>query len=1289
MEDPTPIAGPSRPRRPVDHTDIAHKIVALQRKNASLPPGERNGPSSAVPRSSSRSRRAAEGSERDREYSRSSYPQMGGLPGSGSGSTRPSPQPPPSPSKSRNQSRNPSSPRPHHSSLRPPAEINEFSRGPVPGPSSRALFDPSRPTAPQLAKLDRSPRPSPPQLSTPRLADVEDRERERDRDRDMERPRRRLDSRRNEPPSNGKKLFDPSIHDPHHFSSPRPSIATPPPLPNGHGLLPDSSEAGSSSRSLLRRAAAPSRTPEEEADRERERRRRREGSERGSLPSKRKDSDQKSKGSRSSEGSESLKDRERGKGKNDTGVKPILKKIHDEIKDLEQELIEMHRIMAQDPEAGISVLIDGSSGSSDVYSRNRREVTEDVESAAWIDLIAKHKRLAELHDHFLITLFDPLVPSSYHQLSVKYNIPSRLWQTAFHLLLERLRHAWMSNHPTALDLLTDVVYDAYRFYSELLENQALGNFRTAWIEALGDLARYRMAIASHVQEASSSKSEAQYKGRIDVDDAAGQAQDGPPEPSGASIGAEVAQSWDVEDKETWRTTARDWYTMGITEKPGEGRLHHHLALLCRDVKGEEGRALHHFVKSMTVTHEFPTSRESILPLFDSALQSQRSLPEATAHDLFIRLHGMLFTKISLDDFSAVMSRYTERLEEDASLDGISRKVCIGQTEWMIMGAVNLASVLQYGSSTGIIRKALAQEGAERRRAHAVAEEEDEGEEGGDGSGGNPSEGGGVLLPESAGMALQRTTSPMPLQGESGIPTTTSEDPPPITFTYALQLAFGVFDFTLAHPNRIQGFHQVLNPYITVFLTFMSTLFRQAHVGASLIEYVPWNNLVTFLNSSNIEITEEKRLATGSPLPEDWLLRGMEWVGRRVYERGFWKGKSSSRGSSGGIVQPRLGGGDRFASEMDVLLANFEPTLDISEGVVDDEVPDNDGPGEVNKRRWKRVAWAAGVLVKHVDGLELRDGKIAIEGVLKERMEAVEREKEMEREEERRREIRKMERRREEELAYGMDEMDMEGYAHGYGAYLSAGDGEDDPDLVALRNRRRELQGLLSTPSASNHQQQQSAAAKSSRSSRKRRSALHVVQGYTMLLFDTNVLVDSLDLFKRVVESGLWSVIVPLPVVTELDGLSKEPAPLGVNAKGAVTYLEARIRTHSLCLKIQTTKGNYLSDLLIRTEHLDSGSDSALAQQDGGLVGRTMDDRIISIASFAQDNFVDRSGLLGMPKLGQIARDTGSTDAGTGTGNEPTTKVLVVSNDRNLRLMARSRDVESVDEKELSTILAGM
>ncbi len=213
------------------------------------------------------------------------------------------------------------------------------------------------------------------------------------------------------------------------------------------------------------------------------------------------------------------------------------------------------------------------------------------------------------------------MPASHHNLPTRYNLPTRLWQTAFHLILERLRYTWVANAPSAtpqngtaarisvrdtrtsakvLDHLTDFIYDAYSFYTSLLDDETLFNFQTAWFEALGDLARYRMAVATHT--AAFEKQMARIKvplvpppekiGRIDDDD---QDQTGP-FPSGASIGAEVADSWDVEDRETWRVTAREWYVKGIGEKPGEGRLHHHLGLLCRDIRGEEGKTLYHFVK---------------------------------------------------------------------------------------------------------------------------------------------------------------------------------------------------------------------------------------------------------------------------------------------------------------------------------------------------------------------------------------------------------------------------------------------------------------------------------------------------------------------------------------------------------------------------------------------------------------------------------------------------------------------------------------------------------------------
>lgn len=347
-------------------------------------------------------------------------------------------------------------------------------------------------------------------------------------------------------------------------------------------------------------------------------------------------------------------------------------------------------------------------------------------------------------------------------------------------------------------------------------------------------------------------------------------------------------------------------------------------------------------------------------------------------DLFIRLHGMLFTRIQLDDLPTVMSRFLERLEEDASLDGVSRKATITQVDWILMASINITALLQYGSGSGLIRKALAQEGAERRRQHASVPEGGEEDEEGQVSGDSDGKDGKDQQPN--GTPGGRSAGPSPKMS--------FDEPPTLSFTSSAKLSFAILDHCLQHPKRLQGMTHVLNPYITLSLTFIATIFRQAHVGAILLPFLPWTRLVDFLNTSPDEIREETRLINGAPLPEDWCIRGMEWVGRRVYERGFWKAKGSGRGS-GAMAQPKIG--ERFQSELDVLLANFDAgnQVDLNEGVVEeiDGTDLTDGPVAINQRRWRRVTWAAGVLVKHVDGLELDvvSGKVVIRGVLADKL----------------------------------------------------------------------------------------------------------------------------------------------------------------------------------------------------------------------------------------------------------------------------------------------------------------
>jgi protein SMG6 len=124
-----------------------------------------------------------------------------------------------------------------------------------------------------------------------------------------------------------------------------------------------------------------------------------------------------------------------------------------------------------------------------------------------------------------------------------------------------------------------------------------------------------------------------------------------------------------------------------------------------------------------------------------------------------------------------------------------------------------------------------------------------------------------------------------------------------------------------------------------------------------------------------------------------------------------------------------------------------------------------------------------------------------------------------------------------------------------------------------------------------------------------------------------------------VESLVWTIVIPLPVVMELDGLVNNPSELGQAAQSAMTYITSHLRTHSISLKVQTSKGNYLPTLNVRTEEVDFSS---------GSFERSMDDLILKAAIWQDEHWMDRSGL-----LGQSNQDTNGA-----------VKVVLLSLDRN-------------------------
>ena len=616
----------------------------------------------------------------------------------------------------------------------------------------------------------------------------------------------------------------------------------------------------------------------------------------------------------------------------------------------------------------------------------------------------------------------------------------------------------------------------------------LNSFKSGWLEALGDLARYRMAVAAMVMGnigSGTALTTAAVSAAADssdltngntspsnivacpapesVSDAPAARIDDSPSPS---VGLVAARLLDVEpEKERWRGIARDWYGMGLADQPGTGKLHHHLGLLSREVEGEDLRGIYHYVKrcvmvavgrrgltelfsfllyffsraSMTTLHPFMTSRESVLPIWSAAAQARRSLPDARVHDLFVLLHGMLFTNIQLDDFQPTLARLVERLE----IEGAEER------EWIMMAVVNLSAVLEYGKPSGVLKRAGGvgprEAGPAAMRVMAKRGVVDEEKMDVDGEHGTDVD----MQSVSSATAALFTNSVQVSPAMSDAETDSPEHPAP--FKLALQLTFAMFSHVLRHPTRKSSpfARSTLNPYLTVLLTFLATVLKHPQTLEMLERSVPWEELARFFAKvpRNVMaaqgLAEVKRhgsrggdrwvmLTSGCapPLDEDWCLRGMEWVGRKVYERGFWKS------------------GEERRAEIEVL--DESEAGEITDGHIEDDDDDegesrSSGLGGEMGRRWVRIVRCAVGIVGVVDGFTWIEGtrEWKVEGSLAEKVKHWREADQIEREEEERRRMR---------TRWADDSMDVddEGLDDGLSEESDNEDEDDSEEVKALK-----------------------------------------------------------------------------------------------------------------------------------------------------------------------------------------------------------------------------------------------
>ncbi|KAH7132848.1 hypothetical protein EDB81DRAFT_845454 [Dactylonectria macrodidyma] len=270
----------------------------------------------------------------------------------------------------------------------------------------------------------------------------------------------------------------------------------------------------------------------------------------------------------------------------------------------------------------------------------------------WQTLIALHRTLLHEHHDFFLASQHPSASLPLRRLASKYAMPARMWRHGIHSFLELLRHRL----PASREHMLTFLYLAYSMMALLYET--VPAFVETWIECLGDLGRYRMAIE---------------------DD-------------------------DIKDREVWTGVSQHWYSKASDQSSDTGRLYHHLAILARPNALQQ---LYYYAKSLCVPIPFLSARESVMTLFDPIFESDpRHLSKTDTY--FVRVHGILFSGKGDDKMLAVAkNEFSVRLDET-----IARSTKKWLEAGYFMGIATACSLLGYGIESNVLMRAMSQKSDE-------------------------------------------------------------------------------------------------------------------------------------------------------------------------------------------------------------------------------------------------------------------------------------------------------------------------------------------------------------------------------------------------------------------------------------------------------------------------------------------------------------------------------------------------------------------------------------------------
>ncbi|ODM19129.1 hypothetical protein SI65_05746 [Aspergillus cristatus] len=275
-------------------------------------------------------------------------------------------------------------------------------------------------------------------------------------------------------------------------------------------------------------------------------------------------------------------------------------------------------------------------------AKQHTESSNKLSKCQWQALVLLYQTLLHEHHDFYLASQHPSASPVLKELSEKYFMPARMWCHGIHPFLELLRHRL----PDSLEHMLTFLNLAYSMMTLLLES--VPAFEDTWVECLGDLARYRMAI----------------------------------------------EESDLQDRKTWASMARHWYHKAADRRLNLGRIQHHLAVLAWPDMLQE---LFYYTKSLVSVDPFPPARERITLLFHRALNDPEPDNLPIFDSAFVTAHGTLLTQGSLSDFRAHVDLYLLYLNEYICQLGSEFK-----TRGVFIASCNFAAIFQYGSTNAVL-----------------------------------------------------------------------------------------------------------------------------------------------------------------------------------------------------------------------------------------------------------------------------------------------------------------------------------------------------------------------------------------------------------------------------------------------------------------------------------------------------------------------------------------------------------------------------------------------------------